>query len=375
MRVSTRLAGAAAAAVAVLLSTPGVPAHAASDREGPQHAVFVQNNNPSANAIAAYHRNQDGTLTPAGTFATGGRGGRAGGSGSDPLASQGSLLFIPGHSLLVAVNAGSDSISAFRVRGDQLHLEQVLPSGGSFPVSLGNHGDLLYVLNAGGTGTVSGFRIEDAGLEPIPGSTRSLGLANAPTPFFLSSPAQVGFTPDGHDLLVTTKTHSQVDVFRVGSGGELSAAPVVNAVPGVPFAFLFVGNELALVNAAGSSVATYEVNRDGTLTQDRAPVGDGQAAACWIVRVGNSEFVDNTGSNDVSQYRVGADGSVTLVNPVAASGIAGAIDAAGADRFLYVQAGLDGTVSGFRVGEDGSLTFLQTLAVPFGASQEGIVAG
>ena len=144
------------------------------------------------------------------------------------------------------------------MRGDQLHLEQVLPSGGSFPVSLGNHGDLLYVLNAGGTGTVSGFRIEDAGLEPIPGSTRSLGLANAPTPFFLSSPAQVGFTPDGHDLLVTTKTHSQVDVFRVGSGGELSAAPVVNAVPGVPFAFLFVGNELALVNAIRRSLGRDE---------------------------------------------------------------------------------------------------------------------
>ena len=92
---------------------------------------------------------------------------------------------------------------------------------------------------------------------------------------------------------------------------------MVNAVPGVPFAFLFVGNELALVNAAGSSVATYEVNRDGTLTQDRAPVGDGQAAACWIVRVGNSEFVDNTGSNDVSQYRVGADGGgrFTSVDP------------------------------------------------------------
>src|SRR5438445_643484 len=84
-----------------------------------------------------------------------------------------------------------------------LELRQVISSGGPFPVSIAVHRNLLYVLDAGLAGFVSGFRIDDDHLEPIPGSTRTLGLANTNPPFFLSSPAQVGFTPEGKQLLVT----------------------------------------------------------------------------------------------------------------------------------------------------------------------------
>ena len=49
----------------------------------------------------------------------------------DALASQDSLVLDQRHRALVAVNAGSDSISVFGVRGDALRGRQVLPSGGS----------------------------------------------------------------------------------------------------------------------------------------------------------------------------------------------------------------------------------------------------
>src|SRR5947209_8805 len=65
--------------------------HSASDKNGNLRSggVFVATNQPSGNAIAAYYRGPDGTLTAAGMFPTGGLGA---GGGPDPLRSQGSLI-------------------------------------------------------------------------------------------------------------------------------------------------------------------------------------------------------------------------------------------------------------------------------------------
>src|SRR2546430_1467440 len=121
-------------------------------------AVFVQTDNTAGNRVVAYDRAADGTLTPAGSYATGGRGGILAGSVVDHTASQGSLTYDPRHGLLYAMNAGSDTISVFAVRGDRLALREVLSSGGAFPVSVAVHGDLVYVLNALNGGSVQGYR-------------------------------------------------------------------------------------------------------------------------------------------------------------------------------------------------------------------------
>src|SRR6184192_4038704 len=171
---------------------------ARADAQGGKGVVFVQTNQPTGNQIVVYDRADDGILSPAGTYATGGNGGAA------------------------------------------------LPSGGQFPASVGVHNDLAYVLNSGGTGIVQGFLVTKDGLESIPGSARSLGLANTDPPNFLSAPGQVGFTPDGHQLIVTTKAStSSIDVFEVDHDGLLSVTPVVNpsATP-VPFAFTFGAGRL-----------------------------------------------------------------------------------------------------------------------------------
>ena len=230
----------ALSALAAAVGAAVLAAHAAA---APSPAVvWVQTNQPAGNSVAVYDRGADGRLTQAGTYPTGGDGGVAApGTESDHLGSQGSLIYDAAHGLLFAVNAGSDSISEFSVQGDRLHLESVVPSGGQFPASITVHGRLVYVLNAGGAGVVQGFRIAGDHLVRIPGSARSLGLANSDPPFFLTSPGQVGFTPDGGQLLVTTKaSESTIDVFRVGPNGRLSASPVANpsATP-VPFAFTF----------------------------------------------------------------------------------------------------------------------------------------
>jgi 6-phosphogluconolactonase (cycloisomerase 2 family) len=341
-----------------------------------RNVVFVQTNQPGGNAVVVYDRAHDGTLAWAGEYPTGGVGGTAApGTESDRLATQGSLAYDARQRVLIAVNAGSDTVSAFRVHGDRLRLVDVVPSGGDFPASVAIDGSLVYVLNSGGSGTVSGFRLFHGALIPLPGSARSLGLANGSPPNFLTAPGQVGFSPDGRQLLVTTKAStSSIDVFKVRPDGRLSASPVVNpsATP-VPFAFSFdPSGQLVAGEAGASSVTTYRLRPDGTLTGPQS-ASDGQTALCWIQRVGPYYFVSNTGSNTLSSFRLTRSGQPVLLNAVAASTPAGPIDLAASDRFLYAETGLAGTVEEYAVQADGSLVSIGSVTgLPAGI--EGIAA-
>ena len=367
------------AALALTAALAGAQTSVAAERDASgQHAVFVQTNRIDGNSVVVYDRAGDGTLTQAGTYSTGGLGGIAVGAPSDHLASQGSLVYDGAHRLLFAVNAGSDSLSVFRADGDVLALEQMLPSGGGFPASIAVHDNLVYVLNAGGSGIVQGFRIDGHQLHAIPDSARTLGLANTDPPFFLNSPGQVGFTPDGRQLIVTTKgSGSTIDVFAVLANGRLSTTPVRNgsATP-VPFAFTFAPGSQRLVDgeAGVSAVSTYAVGADGTLS-DPQSLSDGQAALCWITRVGGFYDVSNTGSNTISGYTISAAGVPTLLTPtgVVAGTDAGPIDSTSAGDDLYVETGISGTIDEFRVSGDGTLTSIGTvIGLPPGL--EGIAA-
>src|SRR5262249_22658984 len=113
-----------------------------------EHAVFVQTDSVSGNQVVAYERADDGTLTLANTYDTGGNGGILAGSVVDHTASMGALALDQRHDLLYAVNAGSNTVSVFSVDGAELNLREIVPSGGTFPVSIAVHDDLVYVLNA-----------------------------------------------------------------------------------------------------------------------------------------------------------------------------------------------------------------------------------
>jgi 6-phosphogluconolactonase (cycloisomerase 2 family) len=350
------------------------PALAADHGSG---VVFVQTNEPSGNKVDVFDRGADGRLTLASTSPTGGLGGIAApGTESDHLASQGALALSADGRALIAVNAGSDTVTAFRVHDDRLQLRNTVSSGGQFPASVAVHDDLVYVLNSGGSGIVQGFRLVGGQLVPVPGSARTLGLANGDPPNFLTAPGQIGFTPDGGKLLVTTKAStSSIDVFDVGPDGRLSASPVVNpsATP-VPFAFTFDPDGRLVAGEAGtSSVTTYAIAANGTLG-DAKSQSDGQAALCWILRVGGVYFVSNTGSNTLSSFSVDSTGQPTLLSPVAATTNPGPIDLATSGDFLYAETGILGTVDEFAVNGDGTLTPIGAVTgLPAGI--EGIAAG
>jgi 6-phosphogluconolactonase (cycloisomerase 2 family) len=342
---------------------------------GSTHAVFVQTDNIAGNQIVSYSRSSSGALTQAGVFNTGGLGGVLGGSEVDHLASQGSLTYDAANGLLYAVNAGSNTVSVFAVLGDQLALRQVISSGGSFPVSIAVSHGLVYVLNAEEGGSVQGYSVAFGHLFAIPGSNRPLGLNPAATPQFTTTPGQVAFSPDGSQLIVTTKANGDdIDVFRVGAFGQLSHTPVVNPEAAtVPFGVTFdQAGDLIVAESAGS-IASFRLQPDGTVTLLDA-VESGQKATCWVVGAGSDFYTSNPGSASLSGFQAGLGGALTSLGNTETDG--GTVDAAvpSDGRFLYVQTGAAGDVDEFAIGGGGALSKIGLVTVPGAVGGEGIVA-
>ena len=374
MRKLTAVAVSGVAAVAI----SALPASAATSHDSTNTvpAFFAATDAVSGNTIVAYDRTAGGGLAQAGSYPTGGDGGMLAGSVVDHLASEGSLAYDGEAGLLYAVNAGSDTITVFAVHGDQLARRQVIGSGGQFPVSIAIHGNLVYVLNALGGGSISGFVQAGGFLIPVPAWHRDLGLDPDQTPQFTSTPGQAGFTPDGRHLVVTTKNGGNtIDVFRVGRLGP-SVTPTVTTLPGgtVPFGFAFDRyGHLAVTEAGPNAVATFSVASDGALTQLDV-IATGQAATCWITAADGALYASNAGSGTESVLRDNAAGNLTLAGATATD--AGTVDAtaSGDGRYLYVQAGGPGKVDAFRLSPGGGLTETGSVTVPDGVGGEGIVA-
>jgi 6-phosphogluconolactonase (cycloisomerase 2 family) len=332
-----------AVVTAAMLAALAVGAFATdTPKEDVAGAVYTMTN-AADNAVVIFDRDADGLLTEVGTVATEGSGS---GDGLDPLVSQNSLVLSEDHQWLLAVNAGSDEISVFRVRDDGLELTDKVGSGGSFPVSLTVDHDLVYVLNSRDPANITGFYLTDGGrLMPIADSTRSLGSGGFP---------QVGFDPSGTNLVVTDRMDHEILVYQVGRGGRPAMDPVTSPASGLgPFSFIFDRRGHLLVAEAGSgAVSSYRILGDGALQVISASVANGQTATCWIA--GNRQgdvFTANTGSQDISAYQVVAkDGSLVLVDDTA--GFANRpIDMATTanGRFLYALDPADGAVHGFRI--------------------------
>ncbi len=365
-------AGAAAAALS------GLPASAATAHTSPAQApaVFVQTDNAAGNTIVAYTPAADGGLQQVGTYPTGGNGGATNGSVVDHLSSEGSLTYDRRAGLLYSVNAGSNTITVFRVFGDTLIRSQVISSGGQFPVSIAVHGNQVFVLNAWGGAAVAGFLQFGGYLIPVPSWTRDLGLGTSSSTVFTGTPGQVGFTPDGSQLVVTTKNAGDtVDVFADGPSGP-SAEPTVTSLPGaVPFGFTFDRyGHLALAETGTDTVATFAIAPDGTLTQ-LGSAATGQLATCWITAAPQGTlYASNAGSGTESTLSTEPDGAVTLQGTTPTD--AGTTDAVVSSdgRYLYVQAGRLGNVDAYRIGPGGSLTETGSVTVPGAVGGEGIAA-
>jgi len=338
-------------AIVVLLGMAGLlfPASALAHARG---AVFVLSNAANGNRVIAFQRTAGGHLGPRHTFATGGLG-----TGTS-LGSGGAVTLSPDGRRLYAVNAASDTVSVFRVFGAHLHRIQVVRSGGDLPISLAAGRGRVYVLNAGATPSVVGFRVTGSGIARIRGGWRHLAAGD-------KDPAQVGLNPAGNALVVTNKTSSTIDTFRVRARGALGHAISHASVGGTPFGFAFAPTGALVVSDASippsSGATSYSVDASGALTATSGAIENHQQAACWVAVTPNGRFAytANTASGTVSAYRI-HDGTISLVGNGeagdAGSGSKPADEAITPDGgLLYVLAGGTGRVEAFGIRPNGSL--------------------
>jgi 6-phosphogluconolactonase len=369
--------GLALGALAAITAAPAM-GFAGTDDARDQHAVFVMTNDADSNQVIAYERTRDGTLLSPRSYSTGGRGS---GGKVDPLASQGSLTLSDDRSVLLAVSAGSGTLSAFRVLGSHLALTDVVPTGGSEPNAVAQHGKLVYVLNTAGSSSVVGFQLREGKLVRLADSLRFLS-GNG------TNSASLAFSADGSFLIVTERATNKLDVFRVLSDGRLSDIAVNASVGPGAFAVTFAG-DTAIVAETGpgapnaSAMSSYSIAPDNTVVPVSASVPTLGTANCWNVVTPDGRFVyaSNSGSSSISGFQVGAGGVLTPIpgtvvgsNPSGSTNLDITISADGA--FLYSLNAASGAIGIFAIRPaDGTLTNLGTVGgLPASAGLNGIAA-
>ena len=326
------------------------------------------------NVVVAYGRSADGSLTPIGPNPTGGNGGDYDGNeGLDPLISAYALTKTPDNTSLLAVNAGSNTISAFNILDDySLELAgDPQPTGAIGPNSIAfserdadgvkglvyvsniSRSELLELGEPGQQGTVTGYWLLDDGtLSPIAGSTRDLA----------NRPSAVQISPDGQWLVVSSinsgaaaldsGSEDEVVVYNIGADGLLSDAPWGAATStlrdnelgrNLPSAigFQIVGDNYLVVTEArefqpdgtppafpalqDGSVSTWQIQADGSLTAISTDIASGEnntgRTACWLdfTADGNTFFVSNAIEAGLASYSFD-NGAVTLLDQTAATG-------------------------------------------------------
>ena len=269
-------------------------------------AVYTETNGLKKNEVVAFAQYSDGSLKQVQTIATGGKGALSpepetgpclpppAGTGKCPnLDTQGEVETGANGRLLFVVNAGSNSVTSFRVTSAGLVRADVVKSGGGLPNSLTSHGDLLYVLNAG-SATIAGFKFNAAGhLTPI--VTRKLAQN-----VFPGLSRQVAFDNTGKWLVVTKfgnpfapggpSPQNSIDTFKVGANGVAGQAITSNAKVPLPFSINFDSANRMLLTEVGNPAAAgfvdvYKLLANGHVVPVSAgpPTSSGGDAPCWGV--------------------------------------------------------------------------------------------
>ncbi|WP_420455451.1 hypothetical protein [Rubrivirga sp.] len=401
-----------------------------SDTDLRQGAVFSMSNAREGNSIAAFSRDANGMLTLVDRFETGGTG-----SGSFEDTANGLVLgsdqgesspnnHIDAATLLFATNAGSNSLTTFRVEAGGLERLSVTSTGGEKPVSVTVNRGILYVLHSGeteddlfdangdfiapncttgGMPSITGFRVTAAGaLTAIPNSTRQLS-GDA-----FSGCAQVSFNPAGTVLVVTERTavdppssnnmmpagdEGLIVTFAVSADGTLGEKRLFDATGQGPFGFTFTkdGDVLVTEQFDGpmgprlGAASGYTLGSDGVLNASGGSVDNGGTDTCWIVVADDGQtafaasFFDP--SPRLSSYRVAGNGALSIIDADAVvPPMQGVADLAlsGDSRFLYNVNALSGMVTGYRVGSGGGLTQIQMVqahppSMARGVNQAGVL--
>lgn len=324
--------------------------------------VYTMDNSAAGNNVLQYSVGHDGSLTLSGTFSTHGLG-----TGS-ALGSQGALTLTQDGRWLLAVDAGSNQVTVFKVAVDgSLTFASIAGSQGVDPTSLAVSGGLVYVLNAA-TPNIAGFNLgPDGSLTFIQGSVEPLSGATA------SSPEQVGFADHGSVVVVTEKAAGVIDTYTVGLGGIASTPTVTPSNGAGPYGFATTPKGFLIVSeAASGSASSYDVSDQGALRTVSGAIPDFGNAPCWleVSHDGRFAYSDNAHApSTISVYSVSGQGTLALTSSVAAKTSAPSLDLAlsGNGQFLFALNG--GQITSFQTYPDGGIAQASTVGgVPSSAA-------
>lgn len=403
----------AALVLTAAISLPASAMAAKKPAKKPVGVVYTETNSPKRNQVQIFHRFANGSLKFVTAVATGGRGGQQLQPGCAPtcpfLDTQGEVTLSSNGKLLFVVNAGSDSITSFKVKpGGGLQKADVKPSGGKFPNSITTHGNVLYVLDSGifpmpgppVPGNVQGFHFNAAGhLTPIKGSNRPL------TPTVPGLARQVGFNNSGTVLvatllgdptLATPTASNSIDTFQIHANGSASPATAHNATTPFPFGFAFdpkghliMSQVTSLTVPGAGDTASYKVSAAGALTPINTVASKG-TAPCWVEITGNGKyaFVVNTGGGAptgafTTSYGIAPNGALKFLanTPVRKGEFALTDETLSRDsKYLYVLAAappptLAHHIDEYKVLGNGHLKFIgrtPDMAVPGTSGMAGL---
>jgi len=335
----------------------------ANAADGNAGVVYTESNASAGNAVLVYQRAADGTLAAHGSISTGGLGTGSG------LGSQGALALTRLDHWLIAVNAGSNDVSVISLGNHRIASRT--SSGGTTPVSVTVHENLVYVLNAGND-TISGFWLRpDGHLMPIPGSTKPLSATNA-------GGAQISFAEEGRVLVVTEKNTNEIDTYTVGANGVAVGPTTHTSNGGVPFGFAVSRqNTLVVSEAAANAASSYRVAANGNVNLVTGSVANGQVAPCWVAvtRNGRYAYTADAHNGTISGYGLAGNGQLTLLQGAAAVPGGAPLDESISrnDKFLYVLNPSLGMIDVLHIQGNGSLAAL-TNAGGIPASAAGLIA-
>jgi len=428
-RLARPLGALAAAALFLLPASALAHQHARANHRGHHNvggnqgsanlsAVYTMSNDPAGNSVIVYRRSANGTITQTGSVATGGLGAASEPPFGFPIVdSAGAMNLTQDGRLLFVVNAGDNSISSFQITASGPKLVSHVPSQGTLPISVTTHGNVLYVVNEESS-NIFGWHFSPSGqLTPISGSSQSLS-----TTFPTTVAAEIGFAPDGRQLVVTERglpaPNGVIDTFAVNWAGVAGHAVGHLAPTPNPFGFAFDGPSNLLVTDAGfvetpsgtaanpggsppnpadpaqffGSTDSFRLHPGGNLVFKGAFPSGGRAA-CWVVvsKDGRYAYVANTlggpagspagiltGDDGISTYAISPHGRLTLIGQTnTGPGFPGEEALSSDGRYLYELVpfivGGPSQLDVYKIGPGGSLTMIQSAGgLPNGVSGLGV---
>ena len=373
-------------------------------------AADAANEPGRVNQVVAYTRGSDGSLRQIGVYDTGGVGENIRNSGANPLASQDPLIVSRDQRFVFAVNAGSESISSFRINADysltpaSLDVPTSGYSGAQNPVSLTIYQNILYVVNTGNfvddsgseltalpddrnrtNSGIIGFRVgNDGSLTPLEGSEVPDVGANA---------GSIEFSSNGEFLYVTERRTNEIRTIALDDNrlpfGQIDSLTSITAQPFGTDIYPADDGDILLVSEGNngapglSALSSYLIEDSGALTGislssgvQGDPLVTGFTFGCWVEFVetpnGDFAYVSNTPDGTITSYEVGDQGGLTRLESLAATaGIegddtqngGGVLDAEIAYPYLYQVVNNDSRIAQYFINSDGGLERQQELEI------------